>query len=143
MTILTIAILIFCFFEFLNILLLYFAPGTTRGNGMGVFAAYEKSKSDPEIHALVSYLINWVAGTKLIFLVLLIAIVITGTPTTRLFAGIALVFSILTFYFRLYPAIRAMDKRGALTVKGYSRTLALMIGGFIIMFTAAVVVTLL
>lgn len=47
--------------------MLYFTPGTHRGNGLGVFNAYEKSKSDSEVHSLVKYLINWVAGTKLIF----------------------------------------------------------------------------
>lgn len=56
----------------------YFTPGTHRGNGLGVFNAYEKSKKDPEIHALVRYLINWVAGTKIIFIALLIVTLITG-----------------------------------------------------------------
>jgi len=44
--------------ETLNVLMLYFAPDTRRGNGLGVFNAYEKSKADAEVHALVKYLIN-------------------------------------------------------------------------------------
>jgi hypothetical protein len=68
MKILSIAIIAFLVLEVLNVIMLYFTPGTSRGNGLGVFNAYEKSKADPEIHALVKYLINWVAGTKIIFI---------------------------------------------------------------------------
>ena len=47
MSILSIAIGIFIVLESLNILTLYFNPGTQLGNGVGVFNAWEKSKSDP------------------------------------------------------------------------------------------------
>jgi hypothetical protein len=43
---------------------------------VGVFTAWEKSKQYPEIHEFIKYLVNWVAGAKLIFLLLLAAIVI-------------------------------------------------------------------
>jgi hypothetical protein len=128
--------------ELLNVLTLYLAPGSRRGNAMGVFRAYERSKQDPEVHALVSYLIDWVAGTKLIFIVLLIGILITGSPATKVFSAIALIFSILTFYSRLYPAITQMDRAGQIEPRGYSRTLAGMIAGFIVVFAVAVVVYL-
>ena len=82
--IVTIAIIAFLVLETLNVLMLYFTPGTHRGNGLGVFNAYEKSKADAEVHALVKYLINWVAGTKLIFIALLIVILITGNNTSTL-----------------------------------------------------------
>jgi hypothetical protein len=128
--------------ELLNVLTLYLAPGSRRGNALGVFRAYERSKQDPEVHALVSYLIDWVAGTKLIFIVLLIGILITGSPATKVFSAIALIFSILTFYSRLYPAITQMDRAGQIEPRGYSRTLAGMIAGFIVVFAVAVVVYL-
>jgi hypothetical protein len=128
--------------ELLNVLTLYLAPGSRRGNALGVFRAYERSKRDPEVHALVSYLIDWVAGTKLIFIVLLIGILITGSPATKVFSAIALIFSILTFYSRLYPAITQMDRAGQIEPRGYSRTLAAMIAGFIVVFAVAVVVYL-
>jgi hypothetical protein len=128
--------------ELLNVLTLYLAPGSRRGNALGVFRAYERSKGDPEVHALVSYLIDWVAGTKLIFIVLLIGILITGSPATKVFSAIALIFSILTFYSRLYPAITQMDRAGQIEPRGYSRTLAGMIAGFIVVFAVAVVVYL-
>ena len=64
---LTVAIMAFLALESLNIAVLYFQPASRLGNGVGVFNAFERSKADPEIHALVGYLVNWVAGTKLIW----------------------------------------------------------------------------
>jgi hypothetical protein len=58
------------------------------------------------------------------------------------FSAIALIFSILTFYSRLYPAITQMDRAGQIEPRGYSRTLALMIASFVVVFAVAVVVYL-
>ncbi len=142
MDVLAAALIVFGTLELLNVLLLYFSPGTRRGNAVGVFRAYEKSKQDPEVHALVTYLVNWVAGTKLIFVGLLMGIVITGNPATRVFAVIALILTILTFYWRLYPAIRAMDEQGQVEPRGYSRTLGIMVGGFVALFAIALAIYL-
>ena len=139
MDILSIAIIVFLIFESLNVFMLYFTPGTRLGNGLGVFNAYEKSKSDPELHSLVQYLINCVAGTKLIFIVLLIVILMTGDGTGRFIAVIALIVSILTFFWRLYPAIRNMDMADQITPKGYSKTLGMMIVGFVAIFSLALI----
>jgi len=139
---LSVVLVAFGTLELLNVLTLYLAPGSRRGNALGVFLAYERSKGDPQVHALVRYLIDWVAGTKLIFIVLLIGIVLTGSPTTKVFTAIALIFSILTFYTRLYPAITKMDQEGQIVPRGYSRTLAGMIAAFVIVFGVAVVVYL-
>ena len=122
--------------------MLYFTPGSRRGNSIGVFNAYEKSKADPEVHALVKYLINLVAGTKLIFIGLLIVILIMGNITMRVFSVIALIFSILTFFWRLYPTIRNMYKAGHITPKGYSKTLGIMIAGFIAVFAVTLILYL-
>jgi len=143
MTIFTIAIIAFLFLETLNVLMLYFTPGTLRGNGLGVFNAYEKSKADAEVHALVKYLINWVAGTKLIFIALLIVILITGNNTTKLFSVAALILTIITFFWRLYPAIKTMDSKEQISPKGYSKTLGLMILVFLIVFAVAMIINLL
>ena len=143
MNILSIVIVIFLVLETLNVLTLYFAPGTSRGNGLGVFNAYEKSKEDEEVHALIKYLINWVAGTKIIFIALLIVILITGDNTTRLFCVIALILTILTYFWRLHPAIRAMDSQAQITPKGYSKTLSIMIISFMSIFAIAMIVYLL
>ena len=142
MDILTVVLAAFGLLELANVLLLYLAPGSRRGNSMGFFNAYQKAQSDPEISALVNYLVNWVAGTKLIFIVLLIGVLIAGDATIKVFATIALVFSIMTFYTRLYPALKKMDEQGQITPHGYSRTLGIMIAGFIVTFTVAVIVYL-
>jgi hypothetical protein len=138
MTLLDIALIIFVVLETLNVVLLYKMPASTRGNAVGVFKAFGKTREDPGVAAFVDYLINWVAGTKLIFIVLIIGVLLAGSPEIKVYSGIALVFSIMTFYSRLYPALKRMDKEGQLDPKGYSRTLAIMIGGFILVFTIAV-----
>ena len=142
MIVLSVVMIAFVVLELTNVLMLYLSPGTRRGNGMGVFVAYEKSKQDPEVHALVTYLINWVAGSKLIFVVLLIGIVITGNPSTKFFSVIALIFSILTFFSRLYPEIKQLDADGQIIPKGYSRTLGIMISCFVGVFAASLVIYL-
>jgi hypothetical protein len=123
--------------------ILYFAPGFARGgNGVAVFNAWEKSKKDPELHAFVCYLVNWVAGTKLIFLALLSVIVLFGNATTRFAAVAALALSIATFYWRLFPIIRKMDLAGWISPAGYSRTLGLIIAVFLAVFAIVLGVTI-
>lgn len=142
MNILTVVLMIFIVLETANIFMLYFTPGTRRGNGMGVFNAYEKSKTNSEIYPLVSYLINWVAGTKLIFISLLIVIVILGNDTIKLVSIGALILSISSFYWRLYPIIKSLDKKKQISPEGYSKTLGVMIAGFISIFLIAAVLFL-
>ena len=127
MSLLLIAVTVFVLMELSNVLFMYFKPDSTQANSVGVFNAWEKSKQDPEVHDFVKYLVNWVAGTKLIFLSLLIVIVILGDPVVQFFGVLALVISISTFYWRLYPLIRKMDNAGQVTPKNYSRTVAVMI----------------
>ena len=140
--ILSIAIAVFAVIETLNVMTLYFAPGTRIGNGVGVFDAYEESKTHPETHAFIDYLVNWVAGTKIIFVALLVVILATGSETTRLLAVVVLIPSVLTYFWRLGPSIRRMDREGWITPSGYSRTLGAMIAAFAAGFGAAVVVYL-
>ncbi len=135
-----IIILVFLFMETLNVLTLYFKPESKLGNGIGIFNALEKSKDDQAVYALIKYLINWVAGTKLIFIALLLVIVFTATDDTQLLAVIVLILSILSFYWRLYPMIKEMDHRGEISPKGYSKTLGLMIASFIVMFCLGILV---
>lgn len=134
MDILSYAILAFCVLEMLNVAILYFTPTSKRGNGMGAFNAYEQAKDDPKVFALISYLVNWVAGTKLIFILLLIGIAFVGSTPLKLVSVAGLIISIATFYWRLYPQIRQMDAEGQISPKGYSRTLAIMIAAFMTVF---------
>jgi hypothetical protein len=142
LTILNIVIVVFLLLEAANVLMLYFFPGSRRGNGMGAFKAYGESEAFPGIHMMVRYLVNWVAGTKLIFLALLLIILIRGDRLTKTIAVIALFVSVATFFWRLYPIIRTLDKTDQILPRGYSRTLALLIGGFLLMFAAAILVSI-
>lgn len=138
-TIVTIAFLIM---EASNIITLYFFPGSKFANGVGVFKAWEKSKQDPELHDFVSYLVNWVAGTKLIIILLLIVILLTTRGQSLVFTGIAMAVSIASFFWRLFPIIRKMDRNDQIEPKNYSATLAWMISIFIASFLAAILITL-
>jgi hypothetical protein len=111
------------------------------GNGIGVFNAWEVSKENESVHALVKYLVYWVAGTKLIFIGLLLVILITGSATTQIMSAVVMVLSISSFYWRLYPIMKGLDKKGEMTPKGYSKTLGYMIAGFIGMFLIALIVS--
>jgi hypothetical protein len=139
--ILSVAIIAFAVVETLNIGMLYFRPGSRLGNGLGVFNAYRKVESDPETGELVRYLVNWVAGTKLIFVALLVVILVTGSEVTKAYAVVALAFSILSFFWRMYPAITRLDKDDQITPRGYSRTLGIMIACFVGGLAAALVVS--
>ncbi len=139
MNVVSIAILIFIILESLNVLTLYFWPGSQKGNGIGVFNAWQKSKLDPEMHDFVRYLVNWVAGTKLIFIALLIVILLTAGEQTILLTAVALIASIFSFFWRLFPGIRKMDAAGQITPSGYSKILGIMIAGFIGLFVVALI----
>lgn len=134
-----IVILAFVFLELSNVIALYFFPGSKRANAVGVFTAWEKSKQDPEMHDFVRYLVNWVAGTKLIFLLLLGVIVAFGDLSLQRLGLIALGAATLTFFWRLFPLIRKMDRNGQINPKNYSLILGGMILVFILIFAVAVV----
>jgi hypothetical protein len=137
MDILRIVIVIFLLLEAMNVLTLYFAPSSKLANGVGVFNAWEKSKQDPEVHQLVAYLVNWVAGTKLIFIMLLIVILLTANEQTLLYTHLAMVVSVASFFWRLFPIIRKLDQEGHISPKGYSKALGWMILAFILVFAGA------
>jgi hypothetical protein len=120
--------------EAANVATLYFFPESKYANGVGVFKAWEGSKQYPDIHNFVRYLVNWVAGTKLIFIFLLIVILFSADENTLLLTAVALIASILSFYWRLFPLIRKMDWDSQIEPKNYSTVLGLMILGFIIVF---------
>jgi flagellar biosynthesis protein FlhB len=142
MNLLQIGISVFCFIEVLNITILYFMPNSKIGNGVGVFDSYHESVKDPRTSEFVKYLVNWVAGAKLIFIMVGMVVVIFGNYNTQLYTVIALIISILSFYWKLFPAIKRLDKKGEISPKGYSKTLNLMILAFIIGFVIVLVVEL-
>lgn len=132
-----IVIFVFIILETFNVLALYFAPGSKRANGVGVFSAWEKSKQYPEIHDFVKYLVNWVAGTKLIFLLLLAVIVLYGNLELQKLSLLALCLATLSFFWRLFPLIRKMDREDQIRPRNYSIVLGVMIFIFIVFFGLA------
>ena len=134
MNIIAIVIMAFIILETTNVVALYFSPDSKYANSVGVFKAWEKSKRDPEIHDFVKYLVNWVAGTKLIFILLLIVILFTADGQTLISTGVALVISIASFFWRLYPLIRKMDRDDQIDPKNYATVLGWMILAFVLVF---------
>lgn len=128
MSILSIVLILFIILESLNTYILFFYPGTTKGNGLGVFKSWQRVQKDEEIFGLVSYLTNWVAGVKLIFILLVLVIALVGSDLLKLLSISVLILSIATFYWRLYPIIKSLDDQGMIQPKGYSKTLGIMIG---------------
>jgi len=139
MTILSIALILFVVLETANVVTLYFWPGSRLANGVGVFCGWEASKADPALHQFVRYLMFWVAGAKLIFIALLVVILLTAGEVTRLATVVALIASILSFFWRLYPLVRSLDRAGEIQPAGYSRALAYMIAGMIALFALALI----
>jgi hypothetical protein len=140
MTIAEILIVVFIFLELSNVVMLYFAPGSKKANAIGVFDSWEKSKQYPEIHEFIKYLVNWIAGSKLIFIFLLVGILIIGEREIQRVSLVALAIATLSFYWRLFPRIRKMDKRGEISPKNYSVILGIMIFIFIIAFMIGAIV---
>lgn len=136
MTFVNTVVILFMLLELSNVLALYFAPGSKYANAVGVFTAWEQSKQSPEIHDFVRYLVYWVAGAKLIFLLLLAVIVLYGDEQLQRMSLLALAIATSSFYWRLFPLIRKMDKTGQIEPKNYSTALGIMISVFVVVFIA-------
>ena len=134
-----IVILVFLLLELSNVIALYFAPGSKYANAVGVFTAWEKSKQYPEIHDFIKYLVYWVAGAKLIFLMLLGMVILFEDFDRQRMSLLALAIATSSFYWRLFPLIRKMDKAGQITPKNYSILLGFMILAFIAVFVTAII----
>ena len=140
MNMISIVIIGFIILETTTVIALYFVPGSKYANSVGIFKAWERSKRNPEIHDFVKYLVNWVAGTKLIFLLLLIVILFTADVQGLFYTGVALVISISSFFWRLFPLIRKMDREDQIDPMNYSAILGLMISGFVLVFLVALLI---
>lgn len=137
MTIIKAIILVFVLLELSNVVALYFAPGSKYANAVGVFAAWEKSKQYPELHDFIKYLVYWVAGAKLIFLLLLVVIVVFADISVQRMSVVALIVATSLFYWRLFPLIRKMDRNGQIQPRNYSIILGIMILAIIVAFAVA------
>ncbi|MDM8534793.1 hypothetical protein QUF55_08860 [Clostridiaceae bacterium HSG29] len=140
MSILSIAISIFIVLELLNVIVLYFNPDTKKGNGVAVFNSWNDSKKDAEMFLFTKYMVNWVAGSKLIFISLLVVILLIGDETIKFYSICVMIVSIATYFWRLHPIIKELDKMGAITPKGYSKKLGNMIVGFLCLFIVSLII---
>lgn len=138
--ILDVVIVLFVFLELGNVMILYFSPNSKQGNGVAVFNPWFKSKHNETEKLFVKYLVNWVAGSKLIFIGLLLVVLFTASETTKLWAVMVMSVAIATYYFRLHPYIKQLDVLGEITPKGYSKKLLIMITSFIVLFVLASVI---
>ncbi len=138
MNVLKTVITFFMIIEATNVIALYFFPGEKYANAVGIFTAWKKSQNDPAIHDFVKYLVNWVAGTKLIFILLLLVIINTLDEEKLIWVGVAMAISIASFYWRLFPLIRKMDKRNEIEPKNYSTALGWIIFVFIGAYAVAI-----
>lgn len=140
--ILDIAIIIFCIMELGNVLILYFKPDSKLGNGVAVFDAWKDVKENKNLDLFAHYMAYWVAGVKLIFIFLLLVVLLTGNETTKIWAVVAMIISIATYFWKLHPIIKKLDSLNKISPKGYSKTLGLMISGFLLMFSTALILYL-
>lgn len=141
MDILSITIIAFILLELGNVLTLYFIPSLKQSNGIGIFNAWERSKQDAEMHDFVKYLTLWVAGSKLIFIGLLLVVLVFADPITKWWAGIAVVLSIPVFYLRMFPIVRSMSRKSQISPRWYSTYLGFVILGFTAAFVISLVLT--
>lgn len=128
---------VFLALEAANVAALYLAPGSPRANAVGPFAGWHDSMADPDLHRFVRYLVYWVAGTKLIFLALWLVILLAAPVRTQVIASAVMVPAIATFYWRMYPIVRDLGRRGKVVPRGYARNLGLIIAAFAVAFGAA------
>ena len=70
----------------------------------------------------------------MIFLLLLAIIVLFGDAQVQRMSLVALAVATASFYWRLFPLIRSLDRRGQIEPKNYSTVLGIMIFVFIVMF---------
>jgi hypothetical protein len=118
---------------------MYVKPDFKYGNSMASFEGWERAKQDEKNYLYSKYLVNWVANCKLIFIVLLLNIVIFGNETSKIVGVVVTIVSIGIYYITLHPIIAKLDEMGEIQPKGYSKTLGLMIAGFMIMFSIALI----
>lgn len=140
--ILKIAIAVFLVMELSNVLIMYFKPNFKYGNSMHTFKQWYKAQNNETERLFVKYLVNWVANCKLIFLTLLAVVAVFGNELITVCAIIATILSIAIYFVSLHPIIAKLDRLGEIQPRGYSRTLAVTIGSFMLMFSFALLLYL-
>ncbi len=139
MGVLDFTIIVFALLETVNVLVIYFWPEFQYGNGVAVFKQWTKSKTDNKEHLFARYMANWVAGSKLVFIALLLVIYFTAGDTTKFYTIVAMIPAVATYYLFLHPIIKKLDDMDEVAPKGYSKILLSMISAIISLFALAAV----
>jgi len=140
MSTIQVSLLVFVAIEMLSVLELYFMQDHAVVNGVSMFRGWEISKEVPVVHDLICYLVNWVAGIKLIVIALILVLIFTAPQQTLICAGVALVLAISSYFWRMYPTLRKHDQAGLVEPRGRSRLMGVMVLGLEIVIIAAVLV---
>lgn len=137
--ILNLAIILFVLLETMNALILFLKPDFSYGNSMASFKSWTDVQKNEQGFLFAQYLVNWIANCKVIFIMLLVVILILGDERIKMIAIMVTIVSIGMYFITLHPILRKLDGMGKLNPPGYSKTLGFMIGGFMVMFTLALV----
>ena len=129
MNALQVTLLVFVIVETLNMLELYFLQNNCKFNGACIFSGWERSKADPEVHALMCYLVNWLAGIKMIVVGLLLVLIFTAPEQTLVMATVALFLTTASYFWRMRPMLQAADNAGQVTPRGHAKRLSIMVAG--------------
>lgn len=135
-----VSLLVFVIIETLNMLELYFMQDNCVFNGICLFSGWEKSKENPEVNGLIRYLLNWLAGMKMMVIGLVLVLIFTAPRQTLFLAAISMVITIGSFYWRMYPIICKADDAGQIKLKGRSRMLGTMVAGLQFSFIITIII---
>ncbi len=120
-------IFVFVVLESANVVILYFFPEFAYGNSMRVFQAWSHCQEDERTRLFAKYMANWVAGTKLIFIALLVGVLAVGGSEMKAVSVGLMIPAIGSYYFMLRPLIEQMDRRNELNPTGYAKQLTITI----------------
>lgn len=138
-----ITMIVFVTIEILSVLELYFLQEKAVFNGVSIFSGWEISKEVPEVHQLLKYLVNWVAGIKLIVIGLILVLVFTAPVHSLICAAAALVITVSSYFWRMYPMLQKHDQAGLVSPRGRSRMMGAMVLGLEVILIASMLVELL
>ena len=138
MTAIQVTLLVIMTVEVLSVLELYFMQDRCVFNGVAMFKVCAAARKDPELFGLIRYLVNWVAGVKLIGIGLMGVIVFTAPENLLIYAAVAMVLAIASFFWRMFPMSRQFDDAGMIEPQGRSRMLGWMVVGLEVMLVASI-----
>ena len=130
----------FIILELSNVCVMYFFNETTIANSVGVFKTFV-DQEDKAAKDFMTYLIYWVAGTKAIFISLLVVIIFFGDQTIKQVSVIVLTASIGLFYVKMLPLLKEIEQENGIITKNYARNLSIIIAVFMLVFIASFIMS--